>query len=61
MTKKIGFIDDLIDYGAHEYDALGDYPDFIFPWAKAVAAEPKSKGLILGGGLDRVKPWQPIV
>ena len=49
VTKKIGFIDDLIDYGAHEYDALGDYPDFIFPWAKAVAAEPKSKGLILGG------------
>jgi ribose 5-phosphate isomerase B len=55
VTKKIGFIEDLIDYGAHEYDALGDYPDFIFPCVKAVAAEPKSMGIILGG-LDRVKP-----
>ena len=49
VTKKIGFIEDLIDYGAHEYDALGDYPDFIFPCVKEVAAEPKSKGIILGG------------
>jgi ribose 5-phosphate isomerase B len=49
VTKKIRFIEDLIDYGAHEYDALGDYPDFIFPCANAVAAEPKSKGIILGG------------
>lgn len=40
---------DVTDHGAHEYDADDDYPDFIFPCAKAVAAEPESKGIILGG------------
>jgi ribose 5-phosphate isomerase B len=40
---------DVTDHGAHEYDALDDYPDFIFPCAKAVAADTKSKGIILGG------------
>ena len=40
---------DVIDHGAHEYDALDDYPDFIFPCAEAVAADPKSRGIILGG------------
>ena len=37
------------DHGAHEYDALDDYPDFIFPCARAVAADPTSRGIILGG------------
>ena len=55
MTKKIRFIEDLIDHRTHEYDALGDYPDFILSCVKAVAEEPKSMGIILGG-LDRVKP-----
>ena len=36
-------------HGAHEYDALDDYPDFIFPCARAVAADPSSRGNILGG------------
>ncbi len=40
---------DVIDHGAHEYDALDDYPDFIFPCAKAVAADSESRGIILGG------------
>ena len=40
---------DVIDHGAHEYDALDDYPDFIFPCAHAVAADSKSRGIILGG------------
>jgi ribose 5-phosphate isomerase B len=40
---------DVIDHGAHEYDALDDYPDFIFPCAKSVAADPESRGIILGG------------
>ena len=39
----------VTDHGAHEYDALDDYPDFIFPCAKAVAAEDDSRGIILGG------------
>ncbi len=40
---------EVIDHGAHEYDALDDYPDFIFPCANAVSNDPKSKGIILGG------------
>ena len=40
---------DVTDHGAHKYDALDDYPDFIFPCAKAVAADTESKGIILGG------------
>ena len=40
---------DVTDHGAHKYDALDDYPDFIFPCAHAVAADPKSRGIILGG------------
>ena len=40
---------DVIDHGAYEYDALDDYPDFIFPCAKAVAKDSKSRGIILGG------------
>mgnify|MGYP001566651348 FL=1 len=39
----------VTDHGAHEYDALDDYPDFIFPCAKAVAADAESRGIILGG------------
>ena len=40
---------DVTDHGAHEYDALDDYPDFIFPCAKAVSADSDSRGIILGG------------
>ena len=40
---------EVIDHGAYEYDALDDYPDFIFPCARAVAADSSSRGIILGG------------
>ena len=40
---------EVIDHGAYEYDALDDYPDFIFPCANAVSNDPDSKGIILGG------------
>ena len=40
---------DVKDHGAYEYDALDDYPDFIFPCAKAVAIDSESRGIILGG------------
>ena len=40
---------EVIDHGAYEYDALDDYPDFIFPCANAVSNGPESKGIILGG------------
>ena len=40
---------EVIDHGAYEYDALDDYPDFIFPCAEAVSNDLNSKGIILGG------------
>ena len=40
---------EVTDHGAHKYDAQDDYPDFIFPCARAVAADPESRGIILGG------------
>ncbi|MEC7730858.1 MAG: RpiB/LacA/LacB family sugar-phosphate isomerase [Candidatus Neomarinimicrobiota bacterium] len=40
---------EVTDHGAQEYDVQDDYPDFIFPCARAVAADPESRGIILGG------------
>ena len=40
---------DVMDHGAHDHDRLDDYPDFIFPCAKAIASEDDSRGIILGG------------
>ena len=40
---------EVVDHGAYEYDALDDYPDFIFPCAEAVSNDLNSKGIILGG------------
>ncbi|MBF90018.1 MAG: ribose-5-phosphate isomerase [Candidatus Marinimicrobia bacterium] len=40
---------EVIDHGAFQYEADDDYPDFIFPCAKAVASDKNSKGIILGG------------
>ena len=39
----------VVDHGAYEYNALDDYPDFIFPCAMAVSKDKSSKGIILGG------------
>ncbi|MBH31369.1 MAG: ribose-5-phosphate isomerase [Candidatus Marinimicrobia bacterium] len=39
----------IVDHGAHDYNPQDDYPDFIFPCAEAVAADPDSRGIILGG------------
>jgi ribose 5-phosphate isomerase B len=44
---NIGY--EINDHGAHEYDPSDDYPDFIFPCAKAVAKDINSRGIILGG------------
>ena len=40
---------DVVDHGAHEYDALDDYPAFCFAAAEAVVADPGSLGIVLGG------------
>ena len=37
------------DLGAHALDPEDDYPDFITPLARRVAAEPSARGIILGG------------
>ena len=37
------------DHGPYEYDPLDDYPDFCIPAAEAVAADPTSLGIVLGG------------
>ena len=46
LLQKEYFVE---DHGAYEYDAEDDYPDFIFPCAKAVADDEESRGIILGG------------
>lgn len=40
---------EVIDHGAATYEALDDYPDFVLPCAEAVAADPDSLGIVLGG------------
>mgnify|MGYP006166730303 FL=1 len=40
---------DVTDHGPYEYDALDDYPDFCIPCAEAVAKNPESLGIVLGG------------
>ena len=40
---------DVVDHGAHSYDSSDDYPVFILPCAEAVAADPDSRGIVLGG------------
>ena len=37
------------DKGAFKYQPEDDYPDFIFPVARAVAPDPESRGIIIGG------------
>lgn len=40
---------DVVDHGAHTYDAEDDYPEFCFAAAEAVAAEEGSLGVVIGG------------
>jgi len=40
---------DVIDHGPHTFDPLDDYPVFCIPAAEAVAKEPGSFGIVLGG------------
>ncbi len=45
--KKKGH--DVVDHGPHTFDPLDDYPVFCIPAAEAVAKEPGSFGVVLGG------------
>lgn len=40
---------DVVDHGPSAYDALDDYPVFVLRAAQAVAADPGSLGVVLGG------------
>ncbi len=40
---------DVVDHGAAAYDAEDDYPVYCIPTAEAVAAEPGTLGIVLGG------------
>jgi len=40
---------DVVDHGAHAFDALDDYPAFCFSAAEAVAADAASLGVVMGG------------
>ena len=39
----------VVDHGPHSFDPLDDYPVFCIPAAQAVANEPGSFGIVLGG------------
>lgn len=40
---------DVVDHGAHTYDAQDDYPPVCFAAGEAVVAEPGSLGIVIGG------------
>ena len=40
---------DVVDHGAHVYDALDDYPPFCIEAAQAVVDESGSLGVVIGG------------
>lgn len=40
---------DVTDHGPYEFQPLDDYPDFCIPCAEAVAKDPSSLGIVLGG------------
>jgi ribose 5-phosphate isomerase B len=52
-THLLGWLADRgyepVDHGAFEYDALDDYPPFCVHAAQAVAEEPGSLGIVIGG------------
>jgi len=45
--KAAGY--EIVDYGAQEYDAADDYPDFIAPLARAVAKGEVARGIAICG------------
>ena len=56
------------DFGAYEYDAMDDYPDFIMPAARVVGSSKNTVGIIFGGSgqgeamaANRVKGVRAVV
>jgi len=48
FLKSLGY--EIKDLGPHSFESDDDYPDFVKPVAEAVAVEPESRGIIIGGG-----------
>ena len=47
---------EVVDFGAHQMDPEDDYPDFIIPLARAVAAGEVDRGVALcGSGVGAVR------
>ena len=40
---------EVVDHGAHVYDAVDDYPPFCIAAAQGVVADPGSVGVVIGG------------
>ena len=40
---------DVVDFGAHQLESGDDYPDFVLPLARAVAAEEVERGIAICG------------
>jgi ribose 5-phosphate isomerase B len=53
LVELVAFLEseghEVTNHGPHEYDALDDYPVFCLRAAEAVASEPGSFGVVLGG------------
>ncbi|TSC68321.1 MAG: ribose 5-phosphate isomerase B [Parcubacteria group bacterium Gr01-1014_72] len=47
FLRELGY--EVEDKGAFSYVEGDDYPDYIIPVAKAVAANPSARGIIIGG------------
>ena len=53
---------DVVECGAHEYDAVDDYPAFCIDAARRVVADPGSLGIVFGGsgnGVDAMERFNP--
>lgn len=49
LVEHLSAQHDVVDHGAHEYDAQDDYPPMCFAAGEATVAEPGSLGIVLGG------------
>jgi len=53
MGELVGFLEgeghEVTNHGPHTFDAQDDYPVFVLRAAEAVAADPESLGVVLGG------------
>ncbi|AKD04982.1 RpiB/LacA/LacB family sugar-phosphate isomerase [Pontibacter korlensis] len=47
QLREAGY--EIVDYGAHHYDADDDYPDIIIPLARAIASKEVERGIAVCG------------